>query len=185
MNVCRVLVTFVNVLQCKKEHALVDNYVYLFRCNHVKGCFIETSKEAFATDDPFKGKRVEHFLSDNLYAAARRETKFRCCSDALHSSESVNSSQQHEQGETHEYEEVAAGVRNSELSNMSDQDVGSSSSMTGSGICGTDSDGYLNPYLTPQSMPITFEHGPYSDLSNTATSVLHVLESQVFFKSQK
>ncbi|CAG2232903.1 unnamed protein product [Mytilus edulis] len=132
----------------------------------------ETSREAFATDDPFKGKRVEHFLSDNLYAAAR------CCSDALHSSESVNSSQQHEQGETHEYEEVAAGVRNSELSNMSDQDVGSSSSMTGSGICGTDSDGYLNPYHTLQSIPITFEHGPYSDLSNTTTSVLHVLESQ-------
>lgn len=117
--------------------------------------------------------------------SCQKRNQFRCCSDALHSSESVNSSQQDEQGETHEYEEVVAGVRNSELSNMSDQDVGSSSSMTGSGICGTDSDGYLNPYHTPQSIPITFEHGPYSDISNTATSVLHVLESQVFFKSQK
>lgn len=71
MNVCEVLTTSVNVIQFKKGYASADNSYYLFRCNHVKGCIIETSTEAFATDNPFKGKRVEHFLSDNLYTCCK------------------------------------------------------------------------------------------------------------------
>lgn len=66
MNVCEVLKTFVNFIQFKKGYASADNSYYLFRCNHVKGCIIETSTKAFATDDPFKGKSVEQCLSDNL-----------------------------------------------------------------------------------------------------------------------
>ncbi|CAC5425765.1 unnamed protein product [Mytilus coruscus] len=112
----------------------------------------------------------------------KKRNQSTCCSDTLQFRESVNSPQQ---GETHEYEEVAVDLQNRESSMNGAQDVSSSSSLTGgSGICGTDSDGYLNPYHTPKSTSTTLEHGPYSELSNTETSFMHVLESPVYSKSQ-
>lgn len=61
----------VNVLQCQKGYAFADDHFYLFRCNHVNGCFIETSTEAFTTDVSFKGKYVDHFISDYLYVCCK------------------------------------------------------------------------------------------------------------------
>lgn len=60
-----------NVLQCQKGYAFADDHFYLFRCHHVNGCFIETSTEAFTTDVSFKGKYVDHFISDYLYVCCK------------------------------------------------------------------------------------------------------------------
>lgn len=79
-----------------------------------------------------------------------------------------------QQGENHEYEEVDEGFLNRESSVNDRQDVSSSrSSARGSGICGVDSDGYLNPYHALKSIEITVEHGQCSELSDTETSFIH------------
>lgn len=70
--------------------------------------------------------------------------------------------------EIHEYEEVDDGFLNRESSINEEYDVRSSGSSTrGSGICGVDSDGYLNPYHALKSIEITIGQGPSSVQSST------------------
>ncbi|CAC5379951.1 unnamed protein product [Mytilus coruscus] len=87
------------------------------------------------------------------------------------------------QGENHEYEEVDEVFLNREASINDRQDVSSSrSSAGGSGICGIDSEGYLNPYHTLKSIEITLQHEPCSELSDIETSSIHTQENTLYFK---
>lgn len=79
-----------------------------------------------------------------------------------------------QQEQNHEYEEVDEGLLNRE-SSINDGQNGSSSrsSAGGSGICGIDSDGYLNSYHALKSIEITLEQGQYSEVSEIETSFIH------------
>ncbi|CAG2218977.1 unnamed protein product [Mytilus edulis] len=88
-------------------------------------------------------------------------------------------------GETHEYDEVDDRFLNRESSVNDEFDVRSSGSSTvGSGICGVDSDGYLNPYHALKSIEITIDQGPSSEQSRTETSFIQAQENIVVFNSQ-
>ncbi|CAC5379950.1 unnamed protein product [Mytilus coruscus] len=88
------------------------------------------------------------------------------------------------QGENHEYEEVDEVFLNREASINDGQDVSSSrSSAGGSGICGIDSEGYLNPYHALKSIEITLQHGPCSEPSDIETSSIHTEENTLYFKN--
>ncbi|CAC5406476.1 unnamed protein product [Mytilus coruscus] len=89
------------------------------------------------------------------------------------------------QGETHQYDEVDDGFLNRESSINDGQDVRSSeSSNEGSGICGIDSDGYLNPYNALKSIEIKLDQGSASDQLRTETSFIHTQENTIYFTDQ-
>ncbi|CAG2232904.1 unnamed protein product [Mytilus edulis] len=78
---------------------------------------------------------------------------------------------QSQPGVSHQYDEVDDGFLNRSSLIKDEKDLsGSESSTVRSGICGTDSAGYLNPYHTILSKEIALLQGPYSELSDTATS---------------
>ncbi|CAG2218974.1 unnamed protein product [Mytilus edulis] len=60
----------------------------------------------------------------------------------------------------------------------------SGSSTGGSGICGIDSDGYLNPYNALKSIDIRLDQGPSSDQLKTETSFIHTQENTIYFTEQ-
>lgn len=78
---------------------------------------------------------------------------------------------QSQPGVSHQYDEVDDGFLNRKFSTEDEKDLSSSDSSTvRSGICGTDSAGYLNPYHTIVSKEITLWQVPYSELSETDNS---------------
>ncbi|CAC5406472.1 LAMC1 [Mytilus coruscus] len=130
------------------------------RCHHKVGCVqVLLSTEAVTTDDHTEGiNEVVHLLSDyvsllhmfvgNMKYLARRYT--------IHPNVSRNHAHQ---GEIHEYEGVDDGCLNQESSIYDVHRARSSGSSTrGSGICGIDSDGYLNPYRALKSIEIQMEY---------------------------
>ncbi|CAG2204556.1 unnamed protein product [Mytilus edulis] len=114
------------------------------------------------------------------------------CKKREHGTESLNTTLPNElgsnpqQGETHQYDEVDDGFLNRESSINDGQDASSSrSSARGSGICGVDSDGYLNPYHALKSIKISLEQEPYFKLSDIETSVIHTEENTLYFNAKK
>ncbi|CAC5425768.1 unnamed protein product [Mytilus coruscus] len=78
------------------------------------------------------------------------------------------------QEEAHEYEGVDDGCLNRESSIYDGHRAKSSgSSARGSGICGIDSDGYLNAYHALKSIEFEVENTQYTDQSSTGTSFRH------------
>ncbi|CAC5425766.1 unnamed protein product [Mytilus coruscus] len=103
--------------------------------------------------------------------------------NTTHPNESGNNPQQ---VETHEYDEVDDGFLYRESSVNDELDLRSSrSSNGGSGICGIDSDGYLNPYHALKSIEITIGKGPSSEQSSTETSFIHAQENTVYFQKSE
>ncbi|CAC5379942.1 unnamed protein product [Mytilus coruscus] len=100
-----------------------------------------------------------------------------------HSNESGNIPQQ---VETHEYDEVDDGFLYRESSVNEEHRARSSGSTTGgSGICGIDSDGYLNPYHALKSIEITLGQGASSEQSSTETSFIPAQENTVYFQKSE
>ena len=89
------------------------------------------------------------------------------------------------QGETHQYDEVDDGFLNRESPVNDGYGVRNSGSSTGgSGICGIDSDGYLNPYNALKSIEIKLDQGTSSDQLKTETSFIHTQENTIYFTEQ-
>ncbi|CAC5401463.1 unnamed protein product [Mytilus coruscus] len=179
------------------------------RCDHVKGCVeISPSTETVKTDDHVEGYNeiqiipligkiciVLIFLllvsivfvsltcicwKYELSCKKRKQSAVH--TSTSHTNESGNNPPQ---GETHQYEEVDDGFLNRESSINDRQEVRNSGSSTGgSGICGSDSDGYLHPYHALKSIEIEMEHGQCNEQSSTETSFIHVQENTVYFQNQ-
>ncbi|CAC5401462.1 unnamed protein product [Mytilus coruscus] len=89
------------------------------------------------------------------------------------------------QGDTHEYMEIDDGFLNVESQKNDAQSTRSSASLTGgSGICGVDNDGYLNPYQELKSIEITLSQEQSSEQSSTETSFIHAQENIVNIEDQ-
>ncbi|CAG2204558.1 MEGF10_11 [Mytilus edulis] len=90
------------------------------------------------------------------------------------------------QGETQQYDEVDDVFLNQESSVNDEHDVRNSGSSTGgSGICGVDGDGYLNPYHALNSIEITIGQGTSSEQSSTETSYIQAQENTVSFQNSE
>ncbi|VDI74077.1 Hypothetical predicted protein [Mytilus galloprovincialis] len=102
--------------------------------------------------------------------------------DTTHTNESGSNSPQ---GETHQYDEVDDGFLNRESEINDGQEVRSSeSSNEGSGICGVDNDGYLNPYNALKSIRINLDQRSSCDQLTTETSFIHTQENTIHFTDQ-
>ncbi|XP_052078256.1 uncharacterized protein LOC127716173 isoform X2 [Mytilus californianus] len=174
-------------------------------CDHVKGCLkVPPSTEAVTTDDHDEGHpNIEELIYKGLILLIvvslvifsltcicwkyELSCKNRWQGTDHNNTTHTNVSENYPpQGETHEYDEVDDGFLNRESSINNGHDVRNSGSSSGDiGICGIDSDGYLNPYHALKSIEITFEQGLSSERSSTQTSIINAQENTVYFQKSE
>ncbi|CAC5379947.1 unnamed protein product [Mytilus coruscus] len=162
------------------------------KCHHAAGCIPLQSKSIETT---FEGTYLEivAFIVKSVTLLTFLLVVLRTCiclkykvfskkryqntdhTNTAHPNESGNNLQQ---VETHEYDEVDGGFLYRESSVNDEHDVRSSGSSTGgSGICGTDSDGYLNPFMCRNQLKLQYGQEPNSEQSSTETSFIHAQEN--------